>query len=175
MNTFFSLITAGFVPFMAASIIGYGFLKKAPVYDYFIEGAKSGLKTAVDILPFIIGIYIAVNGLSASGLLDFVYVLFSPIFIVTGIPAQLLPLIFLRAVSGSGSYIILQQILEATGPDSYAGRAACTMAGGCETVIYVLALYFSVTSVKKTRHALSCGLVGYFTGVAASLIICNIF
>ena len=174
MSGFFSLITSGFVPVMAAVIIGYGLLKKAPIYDYFIEGARSGLRTAVDILPFIIGIYIAVNGLSASGFLDFIYMIFHPLFNLAGVPAQLLPLIFLRAISGSGSFVILQNILEVTGPDSYAGRAACTMAGGCETVIYVLALYFSVTGVKKTRHALACGLVGYLTGIIASLIICNI-
>ncbi|MBQ4649450.1 MAG: spore maturation protein [Firmicutes bacterium] len=173
MNQFFSAVSAGFVPVMASVIIGYGLFKKAPVYDYFIEGAKSGLHTAVDILPFIIGIYIAVNGLSASGFLDFVHIVFRPVFEFLGIPAELLPLIFLRAVSGSGSFIILQNILQVCGPDSFAGRAACAMAGGCETVIYALALYFSVTGVKKTRHALTGGLIGYFTGVAASLVICS--
>jgi len=174
VNQFFSAVSAGFVPVMAAVIIGYGLFKKAPVYDYFIDGAKAGLRTAVDILPFIIGIYIAVNGLSASGFLNLVYTVFRPFFDLTGVPAELLPLVFLRAVSGSGSFIILQNILEICGPDSFAGRVACAMAGGCETVIYVLALYFSVTGVKKTRHALAGGLIGYFTGIVASLVICNI-
>ena len=80
---------------------------------------------------------------------------------------------FLRAVSGSGSLIILQDILESTGPASYAGRAACVMSGGCETVIYVLALYFGVTKVKEMRHALKGGLIGYFTGIIVSLAVCR--
>lgn len=174
MNNFFSNLSAGFMPVMAAIIVGYGIFKKAPVYDYFIEGAKEGLKTAVEIIPFMVGIYIAVNGLTVSGFLDFIYIVFQPVFNLVHIPVELLPLIFLRAVSGSGSFIILQNILEITGPDSYAGRAACSMSGGCETVIYVLALYFGVTHVKKMRHALAGGLIGYFTGIAVSLIICNI-
>lgn len=174
MNNFFSNLSAGFMPVMAAIIVGYGIFKKAPVYDYFIEGAKEGLKTAVEIIPFMVGIYIAVNGLTVSGFLDFIYIVFQPVFNLVHIPVELLPLIFLRAVSGSGSFIILQNILEITGPDSFAGRAACSMSGGCETVIYVLALYFGVTHVKKMRHALAGGLIGYFTGIAVSLIICNI-
>ena len=96
-----------------------------------------------------------------------------PFFRLLGVPPELLPLICLRAISGSGSLIIVKDILEVTGPDSYAGRAACVMAGGCETVIYVLALYFGVTGVKKTRHALAGGLIGYFTGVIVSLVICK--
>lgn len=174
MNNFFSNLSAGFMPVMAAIIVGYGIFKKAPVYDYFIEGAKEGLKTAVEIIPFMVGIYIAVNGLTVSGFLNFIYIVFQPVFNLVHIPVELLPLIFLRAVSGSGSFIILQNILEITGPDSFAGRAACSMSGGCETVIYVLALYFGVTHVKKMRHALAGGLIGYFTGIAVSLIICNI-
>ena len=121
------------MPVMAAVIVGYGLIKKAPVYDYFIEGAKEGLKTAVEIIPFMVGIYIAVNGLTVSGFLDFIYIVFKPLFSLVHIPVELLPLIFLRAVSGSGSFIILQNILEITGPDSFAGRAACSMSGGCET------------------------------------------
>ena len=86
-------------------------------------------------------------------------------------PSQLLPLMLLRAVSGSGSFIIVQDILEEVGPDSYAGRAACVMAGGCETVIYVLALYFSVTGVTRMRHAFACGMLAYLAGIAVSLVI----
>lgn len=159
---------------MAAIIIGYGLVKKAPIYDYFIAGAKEGLKIALEILPFIIGIYMAINCLTASGLINAVYLVFKPVFSLVGIPVELLPLMFLRAISGSGSYIIMQDIIEVVGPDSYTGRAACVMAGGCETIIYVLALYFGVTKVKKMRHAFSGGLIGYMTGIIVSLIICKI-
>ena len=173
MSAVFSAISVGFLPVMAAIIVAYGLIKKAPVYDYFIDGAKEGLKTAVDILPFMIGIYLAVNGLTSSGLINFIYLVLRPFFNFLGVPVELLPLMFLRAISGSGSFIIVQDILELVNPDSYTGRVACVMSGGCETVIYVLALYFGVTKAKKLRHALAVGLIGYATGIIVSLFLCN--
>ena len=171
IETFFAAISSAFVPVMAALILTYGLLHNAPVYDYFIAGAKKGLATALEILPFLIRIYLAVNGLTASGLLQFIYHLLAPLLDFLEVPSQLLPLMLLRAVSGSGSFIIVQDILEEVGPDSYAGRAACVMAGGCETVIYVLALYFSVTGVTRMRHAFACGMLAYLAGIAVSLVI----
>ena len=174
MSGILYLITAGFIPAMAAVIIAYGLIKKAPVYDYFIEGARKGLTTAFEILPFLIGIFLAINCLSASGLMGLINLIFQPLFALLGIPPDLLPLIFLRAVSGSGSLMIVQNIMETAGPDSYAGRVACVMSGGCETIIYVLALYFGVTHAKNMRHTLKGGLIGYFTGVIVSLLVCRI-
>lgn len=174
MSAILSILTTGFIPIMAAVIIAYGLWKRAPIYDYFIEGAKKGLETALDILPFLIGIFLAINCLTVSGFLNVIDIIFQPVFQLLGIPVELLPLICLRAVSGSGSLMIVQNIMEITGPDSYAGRVACVMSGGCETIIYVLALYFGVTRVKKMRHALKGGLIGYVTGIAVSLIICRL-
>lgn len=173
MTQIFTFLSVGFLPIMSAVIIGYGLWKRAPIYDYFIEGAKGGLKTAVEILPFLIGIFIAINSLTSSGILNLIDVLLAPVLTMLDVPAQLLPLMFLRAISGSGSLIILQDILENVGPDTYAGRVACVMTGGCETIIYVLALYFGVTKVKQMRHALKGGLIGYITGIIVSIIICK--
>ena len=173
MSQVFTFLSVGFLPVMSAVIIGYGLWKRAPIYDLFIEGAKNGLKTAVEIMPFLIGIFIAINSLTSSGILNLIDVLLAPVLTALEVPAQLLPLMFLRAISGSGSLIILQDILENVGPDSYAGRVACVMAGGCETVIYVLALYFGVTKVKQMRHAFKGGLIGYITGMIVSIIICR--
>lgn len=174
MSDFFSLLSAAFLPFMASAIIGYGLWQGAPVYDYFIEGAKRGLSTAVDLLPFFLGIFLAINCLTVSGLLGFLTAILDPIFQLFGIPSELLPLMALRAVSGSGSFLIVQNILETAGPDSYVGRVACVMTGGCETVFYALALYFGSTSTKKMRHALIGGLIGYITGIFLSLVICKL-
>ena len=92
IETFFAAISSAFVPVMAALILTYGLLHNAPVYDYFIEGAKKGLATALEILPFLIGIYLAVNGLTASGLLQFIYHLLAPLLDFLEVPSQLLPL-----------------------------------------------------------------------------------
>lgn len=173
MTQVFTFLSTGFLPIMSAVIIFYGLWKRAPIYDFFIEGAKNGLKTAIEILPFLIGIFFAINSLTSSGILNMIDIVLSPVLTALEVPAQLLPLMFLRAFSGSGSLIILQDILENVGPDSYAGRVACVMTGGCETIIYVLALYFGVTKVKQMRHAFKGGLIGYITGIIASIIICK--
>jgi len=173
MTQVFTLISTCFIPVMSAIIVFYGIIHKAPVYDYFIEGAKKGLSTAFEILPFLIGIFLAVNSLTSSGTLNLLDKLLSPVLSFLNIPSELLPLMLLRAVSGSGSFIILQDILEKVGPDSYAGRVACVMTGGCETILYVLALYFSVTHAKEMRHAFKGGLIGYLTGIATSILLCK--
>lgn len=173
MTYIFSIIASCFIPIIALIIIAYGIYVKAPVYDYFIEGAKSGLKTSLEILPFLIGIFLVVNCLTVSGLINFLNDILSPILQRLGVPTELLPLIFLRSISGSGSYIVLQDIINTVGPDSYAGRVACVMTGGCETIIYVLALYFSVTRAKQMRHAFKGGLITYITGIIVSLLICR--
>ena len=108
MTQVFTFLSVGFLPIMSALIIGYGLWNHPPIYDYFIEGAKNGLKTAVEILPFLIGIFIAINSLTSSGILNLIDILLAPVLTVLDVPAQLLPLMFLRAISGSGSLIILQ-------------------------------------------------------------------
>lgn len=167
----FSII---FLPLLITVILLYGISKKTPIYDVFIEGAKEGLKTCIDILPFIIGIFIAIEALTSSGAMDFIEKISKPVFDFLRIPEDLISLIFLRPVSGSGSLVVAERIMQEVGPDSFAGRAAGVMVGSCETIFYVLALYFGVTSVKKMRHAFLAGLTGYIAGIFASVYICRI-
>ena len=167
----FSII---FLPLLITVILLYGISKKTPIYDVFIEGAKEGLKTCIDILPFIIGIFIAIEALTSSGAMDFIEKISKPVFDFLRIPEDLISLIFLRPVSGSGSLVVAERIMQEVGPDSFAGRAAGVMVGSCETIFYVLALYFGVTSVKKLRHAFLAGLTGYIAGIFASVYICRI-
>ena len=163
-----------FLPAVITFILIAGIKSGMPVYDVFIDGARDGLKTCADILPFILGIFIAIEALTSSGAMDLLEDLARPFFRLAGIPEELIPLILLRPVSGSGSLAVVESIMEEAGPDSFPGRAASVMAGSCETVFYVLALYFGVTSVKKMRHALAAGLVGYVAGILASVYICLI-
>ena len=167
----FSII---FLPLLITVILLYGISKKTPIYDVFIEGAKEGLKTCIDILPFIIGIFIAIEALTSSGAMDFIEKISKPVFDFLRIPEDLISLIFLRPVSGSGSLVVAERIMQEVGPDSFAGRAAGVMVGSCETIFYVLALYFGVTSVKKMRHAFLACLTGYIAGIFASVYICRI-
>lgn len=172
MSSLLSIISVLFLPALITIILLYGIKKKAPIYDIFISGAKDGLQTCIEILPFLIGIFIAIEALTASGAMDFLEKAAAPLFELLNIPKELISLIFLRPVSGSGSLVVVESIMEKAGPDSFPGRAAAVMAGSCETIFYVLALYFGVTSVKKMKHAFIAGLIGYIAGVFASVYIC---
>ena len=174
MSSLLSIFSVLFLPMLITIILIYGIRRKTPIYDVFIDGAKDGLYTCVEILPFIIGIFIAIEALTSSGAMSFMESMASPVFDFLGIPDDLISLIILRPVSGSGSLVVVERIMQSAGPDSFAGRAAAVMAGSCETVFYVLALYFGVTSVKKMRHAFSAGIIGYVAGVLASVYICKI-
>lgn len=161
-----------FIPVFIFVIIGFGVVNKVAVYDEFIIGAKDGLKTAVEIIPFIIGIFIAIQAMTTSGALEFLESLVSPFFSLIKIPEELTSLILLRPVSGSGSLGIAEHIIRDNGADSFVGRVASVMTGSCETVFYVLAIYFGVTAVKKMRHAVPVGIFGYIVGIIASVFVC---
>lgn len=174
MSTILSTISVFFIPVIITIIIGYGLYKKATVYDLFAEGAKDGMATAVEILPFIIAIFIGIEAITSSGAMEWLETLLGPVFELAGIPKELISLILLRPVSGSGSLVLAERIMQDYGVDSLVGRAASVMVGSCETVFYVLALYFGVTSVKKMRHAFAAGIIGYIAGIFASVLICRI-
>lgn len=173
MTDILAMFSVLFLPLLIAVILLYGIRKKVPVYDAFIDGAKDGLKTCFEILPFIIGIFISIEALTTSGAMDFIEKLSQPLFNLLGIPKELISIILLRPVSGSGSLVVVEKIMEESGPDSMIGRAASVMVGSCETVFYVLALYFGVTAVKKMRHAFAAGIIGYIAGILASVYICH--
>lgn len=173
MSLILSLLSIALIPFIFTFIIGYGIYKKKPVYDLFIEGAKSGISTAFQIMPFIITIFISIQTIISSGAIEFIKNICEPLLSFLHIPTELLPLILLRPISGSGSLILVQSLISDYGADSFIGRSASVMAGSCETVFYVLALYYGVTAAKHLRHALIVGIVGYIAGVIASVAICN--
>lgn len=173
MSQFLQSLSLLFIPGIFTVILLYGLGKRAPLYDHFVAGAKEGLRAAVEILPFIVAIFIGIEALVSSGALAFLEGLTAPLFRLLGIPEELTALVLLRPVSGSGSLALVERILEDCGADSFAGRAASVMAGTCETVFYVLAVYFGVTAVKRSRHALAVGLAGYVAAVLAAVVICR--
>ncbi len=169
MTDLLSAVSLCFIPGMITIIIGHGLWKKVPVYDSFVEGARTGLATAAEILPFIIAIFIGIEAMVSSGAMEYLENLIGPALEKLGIPRELTPLILLGPVSGSGSLALVERMVTTYGADSFLGKAASVMAGSCETVFYVLAVYFGATAVKKIRHSLMAGLVGYVTGVMASV------
>jgi len=174
VTAIFQWVSMMFVPVLCGAILLWGLWKRAPVYELFIEGVREGLEAAVTMLPFLMAIFLGLETLTVSGAMGFLESLVKPILNAVGIPEQLTPLIILRPVTGSGSLAVLQDTIAQAGADSFVGRAACILSGSCETVFYVIGMYFSVTSVKKIRHCLPIGMICYIIGVFGAVWICRI-
>lgn len=163
------------IPIVILIIVSFGLMRKTPVYDCFTEGVKDGLKTAVNIIPAILGLLVAVAMLRASGVLDLIAAFLRPLTSLIHLPDDLLPLALFRPVSGSGSLGILTDILNRLGADSFAGRAASIMTGSTETTFYTLAVYFGAVHVKYIRHTVWAALFADFVGIVASVIVCQLY
>lgn len=162
------------IPGLIVVFLGWGFVKKVKVYEVFVEGAKDGFNTAVRIIPYLVGMLFAIGIFRASGAMDVLVAVLSPLTELVGMPAEALPMAFLRPLSGSGSLGFMTELMKVHGPDSFIGVLVSTMYGSTETTFYVLAVYFGSVNIKNTRHALPAGLVADVFGMAGALIVCRI-
>ena len=160
------------VPVLLVGITLAGMLRKVKVYDVFIEGAKEGFEVGVKIIPFLVGILVAIGMFRASGAMELLLAGLRPVAAATGFPADLIPLAILRSLSGSGSLALTTDIIKTQGPDSLLARMAATMYGSSETTFYVLAVYFGAIGVRRTRHAVPAALVGDVVAAIATVAIC---
>lgn len=159
------------IPLLIVYIIAIGISKKNPVYDQFVEGAKDGLKTVVNILPTLIGLMIGVGILRASGFLDFLAFLLQKPMEFLGIPSQLVPMILVRMFSSSAATGLLLDIFESYGTDSFIGLLASIMMGCTETIFYTMSVYFMTVKITKTRWTLAGALVCCVAGIVASVVL----
>ena len=162
--------SAWIIPVLVFGMLTVGVVRKVKIYEVFISGAKEGFSLALMIIPYLVAILVAVGMFRASGGLDVIVNAVSPLTSLFGLPAEALPLAFLRPLSGSGAYGITAELISTHGPDSYIGNLVSTMNGSTETTFYVLAVYFGSVGVTKLRHAVPAGLAADITGVFASVI-----
>jgi spore maturation protein B len=160
------------VPVLLVGITLAGMLRKVKVYDVFIEGAKEGFEVGVKIIPFLVGILVAIGMFRASGAMELLLAGLRPVATATGFPADLIPLAILRSLSGSGSLALTTDIIKTQGPDSLLARMAATMYGSTETTFYVLAVYFGAIGVRRTRHAVPAALIGDLVAAIATVGVC---
>lgn len=163
------------IPLFVFFIIFYGVKKNINVYDAFLEGAKEGLIMTFHIVPTIIAMVFAVNLFLDSKFLDGALSFLRPLFELSKIPIDILPMAVLRPISGTASLAIMNDIFMNFGPDSFVGRLASTLQGCTDTTIYVLALYFGSIKVTKTRYALKVGLFADLMGIIAAFLVTAIF
>jgi spore maturation protein B len=160
------------IPVMLVGIPFVGLLRKVKVYDVFVDGATEGFEVAVRIIPFLVGILVAIGMFRGSGAMDLLVAALRPIANATGFPAELVPLAVLRSLTGSGSLAFATDPIKTQGPDSVIGRTAATMYGSSETTFYVLAVYCGAIGVRRTRHAVPAALVGDAVAAIAAVAVC---
>jgi spore maturation protein B len=160
------------IPVLLVTIPLAGMLRKVKVYDVFIEGAKEGFEVAVKIIPFLVGILVAIGMFRGSGAMDLLTAGIRPLVAPLGFPPELVPLAVLRSLTGSGSLAFTTDLVKTHGPDSVIARTAATMYGSSETTFYVLAVYFGAVSVRRTRHAVPAALIADLVAAVAAVAVC---
>ena len=165
------------VPGLMVLMLSFGIIRRVPIYEAFVDGAKEGFEVALKIIPYLVAILVAVGMLKGSGVMEIVTRTLGPWTGAVGLPAEALPMALLRPLSGSGAYGIMASIINnpAIGPDSYTGYLVSTLQGSTETTFYVMAVYFGAVQVKKVRHTLAAGLLADLAGVIGAIIACKLF
>ena len=163
------------MPAFACIIVVFGLIKRVPVFDIFLKGAKEGMQILYSIAPTIIGLVSAVDLLRSSGAIDAICNFIEPVADYLGFPKEIVPMVLLRPVSGSGSTALLTSLYEQCGPDSFAGRVASVLAGSSETTFYAIAMYFGCIKVKKIRHTLFAAIIADITAAVMSVLTVRLY
>lgn len=159
------------IPLLLFYMVCYGMMNKTDVYREFTEGAKDGFRVTFGILPTLIGLMTGVGMLRASGFLDLLSKILTPVAEFILFPAELVPLVVVKLFSSSAATGLVLDIFKEYGPDSYLGKVTSLMCASTETVFYTMSVYYMAIGVKKTRYTLAGALVATATGVAVSTIL----
>ena len=155
-----------------------GLVKKLPIYELFIEGAKEGFETGVRLIPYLVAMLVAIGIFRASGAMDMLLSAVGGLVALIGLNTlfvDALPVAFMKPLSGSGARAMMLEVMNHHGVDSFQGRLASIMQGSTETTFYVLAVYFGSVGIVRIRHALVCGLIADGAGIIAAIGICYWF
>jgi spore maturation protein B len=166
-----SMISLWLIPILIGTILLYGTIKQIPTYESFVEGGKEGIKIAVQIIPYLVGMLVAITVFRASGALDFLMKIIGPWVKAIGVPSEIVPLAFIRPISGTAALGMTSDLIATHGPDSFVGRLASVLQGSTDTTLYVLTVYFGAVGIKKMGDALKVGLIADIVGIVISVIV----
>ncbi len=169
MNT----ISLWALPVILLLILTMGLVKKVPLYETFTEGAKEGFKVSVNIIPYLVAIIVAISMFRASGIIEMIGEALQPLLAHFNVPADTIPIMLVRSLSGSAALGVFSDIANTLGPDDYATKLSAVMVGSSETTFYVLAVYFGAVGISKLRYALLVGLLADFIGIVSAILVCN--
>lgn len=169
-----NIISLWALPAILLLILTMGLFKKVPLYETFTTGAKDGFKVAVDIIPYLVAIIVAISMFRASGIIEMIGLACAPILAKFNVPADTIPVMIVRSLSGSAALGVFSDIANNLGPDAYATKLTAVMVGSSETTFYVLAVYFGAVGISKLRYALLVGLLADFIGIVTAITVCNL-
>lgn len=169
-----TVISIWIIPVMLLIILLVALYQRLPAYELFVEGGKEGIEIAFTLLPFLVGMIVAITILRSSGALDAFVSLLTPILALLNIPPEIVPLALLRPISGTAALSLTAELTNTYGPDSFIGRLAATMQGSTDTTLYILTIYFGAVGVTKMRYALKVGLLADLVGIMMAIVITSI-
>ena len=175
----FSKVTSNLILFAIIVVFIVGAMRKGVnVYEAFIEGAKGGIQTSLTIIPYLVGMLVAISVIRNSGVLGFVVQGLEWLIRLAGIDTAFtpaLPTALMKPLSGSGSKAMMIDAMKTYGVDSFVGRLACIFQGSADTTFYIVALYFGSVGIRKTRYAIGYGLIADLAGVIAAIFVAYLF
>jgi spore maturation protein SpmB len=175
---FSSQLSNGIILFIFVAIVLGGLYKKIDVFDAFVEGAKGGFETAIRIIPYIVGMLVAISLLRSSGSFDYLINGIKFLFSLTGLDTRFvdgLPTALIKPLSGSGARGMMLDTMKTYGPDSFAGRLASVLQGSSDTTFYVVAVYFGSVNIRNTRYAIGSMLLADLVGVITAILLSYAF
>ena len=170
--TSLNALSSWLIPMLISGLLIFGYLRGVKVYEALTDGAKEGFSTAVRIIPFMVAIFVAIGMFRASGAMDIMITILSPVTTAMGMPAEALAMALMRPLSGSGAFGLMSEIVN-QGPNSFLADLVSVIQGSTETTFYILAVYFGAVGIRRTRHALPAALCADAAGIIASVLVCN--
>jgi spore maturation protein SpmA len=178
VTAFSALLSNGLILTIFLLIILGALYKKINVFDAFVEGAKGGFETAIRIIPYLVGMLVAISMLRTSGTFDVVIAGTKTMFAALGADTRFvdgLPTALIKPMSGSGARGMMIDTMKTFGPDSFAGRLSCILQGSSDTTFYVVAVYFGAVSIRNTRYSIGAMLLADLVGIITAIILCYTF
>ena len=178
IQLFSGSLSSGLILLIFLLIIAGALYKKISVFDAFVEGAKGGFETAIRIIPYLVGMLVAISMLRTSGSFDFVVDAIKSMVSLMGADTRFvdgLPTALIKPFSGGGARGMMVDSMKTFGPDSFAGRLSCILQGSSDTTFYVIAVYFGAVSIKDTRYAVGAMLLADLVGIITSIALCYMF
>ena len=168
-------VSSWLLPLLLAAVAVCGLGRRVDIYAALTRGAEEGLRTLLRIVPALVGLLTAVSMFRASGAMEQLTALLSPLLTLLGIPPETAPLLLIRPMSGSGALAVGTELMTRFGPDSYIGRVAAVMLGSTETTFYTIAVYFGSAGIHRSRHTVPAALIADLAGFAASSLAVRLF